>query len=154
MGDELQRRAGDRDAMLTSRFDQITDDMRTVDQKVTALDTSVAIVKTEQAHIRELVSARLSTIEKSQELQLSVTNGLAAKVDIMMSDVDKSPLGRTLHGLIATIADQVDKNTITITVHEKWQDRVDGVLNSLRWIGAGGSLAALIGLARWMHILP
>ena len=158
---DQNRRSEDRDRALNERLDRMDRENQSLSHQVTALEASVQIVKLEQLHLKELIDSRFKAIEKSQELQLSETKSLSAMITAMADDPGKSPAGRSLHNLIATVAQTVDVHSIKLeehsTVHQeilKWQDQVNGVLGILKWVGAGGVVAVIIEGIRLLKYLP
>jgi hypothetical protein len=136
--------------MLANRLDQMEKEYQALVHTVTTLEHSITVVKIEQSHLKDLVSARLSVIEKSQELQMAKMDQIGNNIIAMGGDPDKTPAGRTILNLLATQAHTVDDHSSRLADHnevhraiQQWQDRVDGVLYTLKWLGAGG-LAALV----------
>jgi hypothetical protein len=159
--DDRLRRYEDRDRMLHTRLEQMEREYQTLSHTVSQLENAVNIVKLEQGHLKDLFSARLSVIEEGNKLQISKIEQLIKDVQAMTSDVDKTPMGRSLNGYIRGVQGQVDEHSEKLQEHArihadllKWQDRVEGVLAVLRWIGAGGLIALGISILRMLKILP
>lgn len=153
--DSLQRRQDDRDKYITSRVEALE---RAVDRLTlgsTHLEQSVATVKLEQSHLKELMDARLRIIEKNQEFGIAQMNQIAKDIVGMGSDVQRTPAGQILNGYIEAVrvqvlehAEKISEQSIAQRSLTTWQNRVDGVLYALKWMGAGGVAALIITLVR------
>lgn len=156
-----ERRFGDRDGMLNDRLDSIEKDYQQMARQVTALEAKLSIVQLEQGHLKDLFDARLKVLEKSMELQLAETKGIALNIQQMGSDTDKTPAGRIVQGQLGSIRATLDEQCDTIKSHElihtalkDWQLRVEGVLILLKWIGAGGLVALGLSLLKLLKVIP
>ena len=150
-----QRRQDDRDRFINSRIDILE---RTVDKLTSSvghLEGSIATVKLEQSHLKELMDARLRIIEKNQELGMAQMTQISRDIVQMGSDITKTPAGQLLNSYIETVRTQVEdqasklrEQTATQAELTTWQNRVDGVLFVLKWTGAGGIIALVITVLR------
>lgn len=158
--------------MLNVKMEDLEREMRGLITRQTSLETSVSLVKQEQAHLKELMDARLKVIEKSQEIQLMETRSISANIVTMGSDIDKTPVSRALdskiNGCIASIEEQnerfdhrnnaqneqFDEHMRSYSGLLQWRDRVDGVLFFLKWVGAVSLLTLGISILRAFKVLP
>lgn len=152
--DELNRRIEDRDRALNMRLDQLERGYQEMSNKVTQLESSVNVVKLEQSHLKELFEARLRIIEKNQEIQIHKFDKLGDDITNMASDITKSPAGRFVTETISTLQKSVTEQATTIQKHQDWQKEIEGVLNILKWIGAGGLVALGMAILRLLKALP
>lgn len=130
---------------------------RTLNVTVSDLKNAVAIVALEQTHLKELFTARVESLEKSYVLLGQKIDGLSRDITNMASDAERSPAGRVLRGQIAIVQATTDEHTDKLEsfakLHAdlfKWQDRVDGVLLLLKWVGGAGLAAMVIST---IHLL-
>jgi len=157
---DYSRRHEDRDRMLNQRLDQLERESRDLSVKVTSIEGSMRTVTLEQSHLKELLTARLLLIERTQEIGNGKIDTLSQNITLMASDVDKSPMGRSLRDgnrvLEANMSEQNDKmEALERDLRERklWQDRVDTVIGILKWIGAGGLVALLLALLQVFGII-
>ena len=146
--------------MLNQRLDQLERESRDLSVKVTSIEGSMRTVTLEQSHLKELLTARLLLIERTQEIGNGKIDTLSQNITLMASDVDKSPMGRSLRDgnrvLEANMSEQNDKmEALERDLRERklWQDRVDTVIGILKWIGAGGLVALLLALLQVFGII-
>jgi chromosome segregation ATPase len=145
---EEQRRHDDRDRMLNQKLDHMERENQSLHRLATALETAVNTVKLEQTHLRDLFDARFRVVEKGAELQLSETKQIAKDIQMMGSDVDKSPATRSLQQQLDEQREKLNAHEDAHTRLRDWQNQVEGVLAIVKWIGAGGVLAIIIAVIR------
>lgn len=117
-----------------------------LENHVSALETKVNTLSLEQKHMLDLFSARFGTLERSQELTLSELRSLTGTINTMASEADKSPAGRTILSALRKFEEGAQERTDGLEALRQWQQRVDGVLMILKWMGASG-VAALVWVA-------
>jgi len=100
-------------------------------------------------HQKELSNAHLRLLERAQELQLAKIEQLSRDIQAMASDVDKSPAGRQVKMTLEEHRKAIEEQAGTNAALTTWQNRVDGVLTVLQWVGAGGLIALAISIARF-----
>jgi hypothetical protein len=152
--DDHQRRSEDRDRELNHRLDQLEKAYSTLTATVTQLETSVNVVKLEQSHLKEIFDSRMRILEKGQELQLTKIDQVSRDIQLMGSDAEKTPAGRSMIGNLHTVQASCDELGEKVAIHKEWMDRVDGVLTILKWVGAGGLVALGISILRLLKMLP
>lgn len=144
-GDEFQRRIDDRDQRLHDRIDIVE---RFIEERARIIDDlahEIKIVKLEQGHLSKMIDTRLLVMEKSQEMCLVELRGLSTSISNMASDPGSSPAGRVLMSLITLSQNVVKEHTEDLKSAREWQDKTEGALALIRWIGVAG-LITIIGL--------
>lgn len=153
-GIEQQRRIEDRDKMLNTRLDQMDRDQQGLSILVTKLESSLAVVKLEQTHLKELFDARLRVIEQGQALQLSEMKAISVSLSAMSSEPEKTPGGRALRTDMQSLSASIEENRDSLDEMKTWKNQVNGVLFALKWVGAGGLLSLLIWVFKAIKLIP
>lgn len=126
--------------------DPLYERLQRLENTVAALETKVNTLSLEQKHMLDLFGARFSTVERSQDLALSELRALTSQITTMASEADKSPAGRMLLKALGEMQKDARDGQDGIDGLKEWQQRVDGVLKILQWMGLSG-VAALIWVA-------
>jgi chromosome segregation ATPase len=158
--------------MLHDRLSHLERDLAELKVTIGELQNGLSLVKVEQGHAKELVSSRLSLIDKSIELLGSKLESLSRDILTMASDADKTPAGRSLlsivnqtNALSAENADTIEANaqkTVTAVNEQQdqidelktWKNNIEGVVYFLKWLGAAGAIALLATILRALKIIP
>lgn len=147
--------------MINDRLDVMEKDHRSLVGQVSSLQSDMALVKAEQTHIKELFTARLLLIERSNELQLTRLDQISKDINTMGSDSDKTPMGRQLGSFIRAVQATVDEQGEKLEQHSrvhadliKWQNSVETVINFIKWVGFIGIVTIGIQILRLFKILP
>jgi hypothetical protein len=147
-----------REERLNARLDRIEQESQARDVQVAEISTAINLIKLEQAHFKELFDARLRVIERTQELGLNKIDQLGNSIMGMASASEKSPAGRELKADINVLQTQLDDNRTRLDRHAtlhtdviRWQNRIEGVLALLKWVGLPAGATAL--LAQVLHAL-
>lgn len=118
--------------------------------QVGTLETKVNTLTLEQKHMLEMFGARFSTLERTQELMISEVRGLNQSIVNMAAEADKSPAGRGLLKMIQEIRDEGDvsdgdalRREERVKALTEWQNKVDGVLYVLKWMGLSGVVSLI-----------
>lgn len=133
--------------------DPLYDRLTQLEAKFGLLEGKVNTLTLEQKHMLDMFSARFSTLERTNELMISEVRGLRESIVNMAAEADKSPAGRGLIRMIQDLRDhgdahdgEAERRELAIKALADWQQRVDGVLYLLKWMGASG-VAALVWVA-------
>jgi chromosome segregation ATPase len=144
------RRSEDRDRALNQRLDKLEESYLAMTMTVTKLQTDVNVVKLEQSHLKEIFESRMRVLERGQDLQLSKIDQVSKDLQTIASDIEKTPLGRTLTGYIHDLQERSNAQALTLKEHEnvfqqlvQWQNGIESVLSLFKWIGAGTLLTVL-----------
>jgi len=108
----------------------------------------VEIMEIEQGHFKELFETRLKAIERAQETQGLKLDQLITSLATISAEIDKSPMGRSLLQHVSEANNKYTQQEKLIEGMIVWQNRVDGVLLILKWLGASGLAALAISLIR------
>lgn len=124
-----------------------------LEAKFGTLENKVNTLTLEQKHMLEMFSAKFNTLERTQELMISEVRGLNQSIVNMAAEADKSPAGRGLLNLIDELRKhgvahdgEAKSRDASIKDLQEWQNKIDGVLYVLKWMGASG-VAALVWVA-------
>ncbi len=156
MADEqsYSRRFEDRDGALNKRLDQMERAHEHLQNTVSSLETKLNVVGLEQTHLKDMVDARLRVIEKSQELQVAKIDGIGKDILAMGSDVDKTPVGRTLRDAITSLGRDTDSQRKDVIDLVNWKNRAEGSIMLLKFVSGSGVVALAIMLLRVLKVLP
>ncbi len=133
----------DRDRMLNQKLDRLEYENQILQKQVTALETTINVVKLEQSHLKELFDARFKIIEAAHMAQLNKLEQMSKEIQTMASDVDNSPATRALQVQVNEIRDRVVMIEEILKELRDWKNQVDGALFFLKF-ATGGSLLALV----------
>lgn len=138
---------------FNGRFQQMDEEVRKLASQFLTLENVVNIVKSEQAHIKELFSARFDAIATAGSLQIAKLEAIQKDITAMGSEADKSPMGRALQSDISRLGTDLKTNEGRIDDHATWQNRVEGVLLLLKWLGAAGIAALALAILRLLNVI-
>lgn len=133
--------------------DPVYERLTKLEATVGTLETKVNTLTLEQKHMLDMFGARFSTLERTQELLISEVRSLNQSITHMAAEADKSPAGRALLKMIQDIREEgevsdgdANRREDRVKALAEWQQRVDGVLFVLKWMGASG-VTALVWMA-------
>ncbi len=130
------------------QLEPIRQRLEELEKEVNAIKGSVHLIEMEQKHFRELFNVRLTGIEKGMETAGFKLDSLVTGLTAMSTELDKSPMGRAIISHVKEVSDKQTNHKVIIDNMIVWQNRVDGVLLILKWLGAGGVVSLGINLIR------
>lgn len=151
---EHKRRVDDWDRQLADRLERLERQHDQIRATVVSLENTVNTVKLEQAHMREIVDARLRMIEEAGKLQLVKLDDLKALIGDQAADPRKSPAGREVMTRIDDIEKAFDERGVKVDSLVSWRARAEGAISLLNWVGAAGLVGFGLAMLRILKLIP
>ena len=117
-----------------------------IDKRLSALEIDMALVKTEQGHLRELFSAKFDTLTHGLDTLSAKFDGLGSRIEQQASDPKASSAGRELLSKMSILEEESESR---LEDHEDWR----AVRRSWRLLAGGGLLMAVVNIVSLGRIL-
>lgn len=147
----MRRRSEDANRELNVKLEHLEQENAALRSQVLTLQGSVQLMNAEMGHLKEIFDARTRIIEKGQDLIGSQVGQIARDLQVMTSEPEKSPMGRSLLDRIGAVGVRVQENSAQLIAQDqkqeellKWQNQVDGAILLLKFFGVAGMLSLAI----------
>lgn len=128
--------------------------LQTIDARVGRLedaqgktDIAITAIQSEQVHLRELMTARFTSIESTLAAQGAEFKNFVGRMENLIleatrnsGDLDASPAGRDVNKRLTALEAKGD-------LHDSFIDRFQGMSTAVRWAIGTSGIAFLIGIA-------
>lgn len=165
MGDEPMsehtRRSDDRDRMLNGRLDNIEREYQTLYRTVVGVQSDIALIKQDTGHLKDLVNARIATLERTLELAITKLEALSANLQAMASEPERMPATKMLKQEITQMHAELDENRDKLAEHARahtnlqtWRNQVEGALQVFKYLGIGTVIWIAVSVLRALKVIP